>query len=66
MKPSKFNMFIPLQDSDEFLIFNTFTDSRVVVDRKIKEKIETSPVNEFLFRKGERIYLKELLELGFL
>ena len=66
MKPSKFNMFIPLQDSDEFLIFNTFTDSRVVVERKLKEKIEMSPVNEFLFGKDERTYLKELLELGFI
>ncbi len=66
MKPSKFNLIMPLQDSDEFLIFNTFSDSRVVVDRKIKEKIEMSPVNEMQFRKGERGYLKELLELGFL
>ena len=52
MKPSKFNVFIPLQDSDGYIIFNTFTDSRVVVERKLKEKIEMSPVNEFLFSKG--------------
>src|SRR3972149_1027010 len=66
MKPSKFNVFIPLQDSDGYIIFNTFTDSRVVVERKLKEKIEMSPVNEFLFCERERTYLKELLELGFL
>ena len=39
MKPSKFNIVIPLPDSEEFLIFNTFTDSRVVVRREIKEAI---------------------------
>ena len=66
MKPSKFNVFIPLQDSDGYIIFNTFTDSRVVVEGKLKEKIEMSPVNEFLFCERERTYLKELLELGFL
>lgn len=64
MKPSKFNIFIPLQESEEFLIFNTLTDSRVVVNRHIKEVIEKSPINEFLLGRDERGYLKELLELG--
>ena len=64
MKPSKFNILIPLQESEEFLIFNTFTDSRVVVNKRIKEIIEKSPIHETLFDEGERGYLKELLDLG--
>lgn len=64
MKPSKFNIYIPLPDSGEFLIFNTFSDSRVVVNGHIKEIIEKSPINEFLFTREERGYLKDLLSLG--
>ena len=64
MKPSKFNIVIPLPDSEEFLIFNTFTDSRVVVRREIKEAIEKPPINESLFDAGEAGILEDLLELG--
>src|SRR3990172_318951 len=64
MKPSKFNIFIPLPDNDEFLIFNTFTDSRAVVNTRLKTILEKSPVNELILNRDERRYLKELLELG--
>ncbi|MBI5406671.1 MAG: hypothetical protein HZA18_03145, partial [Nitrospirae bacterium] len=64
MKLSKFNIVIPLPDSEEFLIFNTFTDSRAVVRREIKEAIEKSPINESFFDAGEEGILEDLLELG--
>lgn len=64
MKPSKFNIFIPLDNDEEFLIFNTFTDSRVVVNRRVKEIIEKSPIHEAPLSGEERGYLKELLDLG--
>jgi len=64
MKPSKFNIYIPLQDNGEFLIFNTFSDSRVVINRRIKEIIEKTPIDEFLLTSEERGYMRELLSLG--
>ena len=64
MKSSKFNIFIPLQDNDEFLIFNTFTDSRAVVNTRLKTILEKSPVNEISLSRDERHYLKELSGVG--
>ena len=64
MKPSKFNILIPLKDKEEFIIFNTFTDSRVIVDNRIKEMIEKLPSSESSFSEVEKSYLKELLDLG--
>lgn len=64
MKLSNFNIFIPsFPGKGEFLVFNTFTDSRVIVNedlRKAMEKAgEKSPLN------GEEIkHLNELRELG--
>src|SRR3989304_4295754 len=63
MKPSKFNILIPLKDKEEFIIFNTFTDSRVIVDNRIKEMIEKLPSSESSFSEVEKSYLKELLDL---
>lgn len=64
MKPSKFNAYIPLDNgSDEYLIFNTLTDSRAVVDSKLKAVMEKAGRGEPI--NGEEItYLEPLLELG--
>jgi len=42
-KGSQFNLFMPLENSEECLIFNTFTGSEVVVDRHLKAIIENGP-----------------------
>lgn len=62
MRPSKFNVFIPLQD-EQLLIFNTFSDSRVVVDKQLFEAIETCDLQRFLSDK-QRAQLHQLKELG--
>jgi uncharacterized protein len=58
MKPSKFNVFIPMQ-GEKKLIFNTFSDSRVIVDREIIEAIETCDRPHLLKKKQ----IDELLQL---
>jgi len=64
VRGSKFNIFIPsFPDKGEFLVFNTFTDSRVVINEELKKAMERaeekSPVN------GDEIdYLNQLRELG--
>jgi len=44
VRSSKFNIFIPsFPDEGQFLVFNTFTDSRVIVNeefKKVKEMAE--------------------------
>ena len=62
MRPSKFNVFIPMQD-EQMLIFNTFSDSRVVVDKKLFEAIENFDPQRFLSEK-RRAQLYQLKELG--
>jgi len=62
MRPSKFNVFIPLQDEKK-LIFNTFSDSRVIGDRDVITAIETSDQPHLLSEK-QRDQLHQLKELG--
>ncbi len=64
MRGSKFNIFIPsFPDGGQFLVFNTFTDSRVVINEELKRVMEkaeeSSPLN------GDEIsYLNQLRDLG--
>ena len=64
MRSSQFNIFIPsFPEKGEFLVFNTFTDSRVIVNEELKKVMERagekSPLNE-----NEVNYLNQLRELG--
>jgi uncharacterized protein len=64
VKSSKFNIFIPsFPDQGEFLVFNTFTDSRVIINEELKKAMERagekSPLNE-----DEINRLNQLRELG--
>ncbi|MEW5802738.1 MAG: SPASM domain-containing protein [bacterium] len=67
-KSSQFNLFIPIDDSEECLIFNTFTGSEVVVDRHLRALIEIEknqssgePLSPF-----DESNLDQLKELGIL
>ena len=40
MKPSSFNVFIPIDDG-ETLIYNTFSDSRVIANAELVKAIES-------------------------
>lgn len=62
MKPSNFNIFIPLQDKKK-LIFNTFSDSRVIGDSDVIEAIETC-TQPHLLSKKQKEQLQQLKELG--
>ncbi len=64
MRGSKFNIFIPsFPDKGEFLVFNTFNDSRVIINEELKKAMdragERSPLNE-----DEINHLNQLRDLG--
>ncbi len=64
MRPSKFNLLIhSFPEYDESLIFNTFTDSRVVVNSQLKEVMERAG-NGGSLTDEEIIYLEQLKDLG--
>ncbi len=64
MRGSKFNIFIPsFPDEGQFLVFNTFTDSRVVINGELKKAIEKADGNAPL-KSDEIDYLNQLRELG--
>lgn len=64
MKPSKFNVLIPrFPATDEYLIFNTFTDSRVVINQSMKEAMEWATSSSILSLEAEKS-LGMLKELG--
>ena len=64
MKPSQFNVLIPrFPSTDEYLIFNTFTDSRVVINQSMKEAMESAPNASILSLEGQKS-LETLKELG--
>lgn len=66
MKPSKFNIYLSIDNNDEFLIYNTFTDSRIIVTGRLKDIIEKDPVDENFFNEEDKGYIKDLLDLGIL
>ncbi|MBI4714644.1 MAG: SPASM domain-containing protein [Nitrospirae bacterium] len=70
MKPSKFNVAIPLEDSNSggenlVLLYNTFSDSRVVVNREVMEFMDQAG-ERTKFTAQEKEVLDPLMELGFL
>ncbi|MBI5183649.1 MAG: SPASM domain-containing protein [Nitrospinae bacterium] len=66
MKLSKFNIFIPIDENGNQMIFNTFTDSRVIVNKELIEVIEktSNGVNVKGLNREEEGYLNQLKELG--
>ncbi len=64
MKPSKFNIEIPLDEKKgEYLFFNTFSDSRVVINKDLKAAMGKSDKSLPLTAE-ESEYLLQLKELG--
>jgi len=64
MKGSKFNVLIPLQKKNEYLLYNTFSDSMAVIDFKLKELLEKDAK---LYSSNPVVVgnLKELKQAGF-
>jgi len=64
VRNSKFNIFIPsFPEKGEFLVFNTFTDSRAIINEELKKVMERA--EEKLPLNGEEIrHLNQLRELG--
>jgi len=65
MKPSRFNVFIPLPNSDDYLLFNTFTDARAHINEPLKIFLE-SRIDEEMVTILEQPIIEQLLEMGFL
>ena len=64
MRDSKFNIFIPsFPDEGQTLVFNTLTDSRVIVNEELKKVMERADGNGSL-KRDEIDYLNQLKELG--
>lgn len=64
MKSSKFNVEIPLEErKGEYLIFNTFTDSRVVINEELKAAMEKAD-QKIPLTEEETNYLTQLKDLG--
>ena len=59
MKPSKFNIYIKLPDN-EILIFNSFSDSRVIVDEEFLNIIKGCSKSTDKSRMSQLLELKEL------
>jgi uncharacterized protein len=65
MKPSRFNIFIPLpsENGSDYLLFNTFTDTRVRINEALKSFMDRIDRGEPA-SQDEQPYLDQLLELG--
>jgi uncharacterized protein len=64
MRDSKFNIFIPsFPGEGQTLVFNTLTDSRVIVNEELKKVMERVDGNGSL-KRDEIDYLNQLRELG--
>src|SRR3990172_6566432 len=71
MRPSKFNVLIPdFPTAGEYLVFNTFTDSRVVINEELKSVMDRSASSASggqdptSLTEEERSHLEVLKELG--
>ncbi|MBI3610266.1 MAG: radical SAM protein, partial [Nitrospirae bacterium] len=67
MKPSKFNVLIPNFPGDgEYLVFNTFSDSRVVINEQLKSVMEKAQglTDLSILTEEERSHLILLRDLG--
>jgi len=64
VRSSQFNIFIPsFPEKGEFLVFNTFTDSRAIINEELKKVMERAEERHPL--NGEEIrHLDQLRELG--
>lgn len=64
LKPSKFNVSIPnFPSRDEYLVFNTFSDSRVVINEQVKTLIDNIE-NRTSFSAEEECVIDPLSDLG--
>lgn len=64
MKSSGFNVEIPINDKKgEVLVFNTFTDSRVVINKELKTAMQKAD-KKLTLTEEESNYLLQLKELG--
>src|SRR3990172_9268071 len=66
LKPSKFNVLIPdFPGRGEYLVFNTFTDSRVIINQQLKDSMEKTQADGVTgLTSEEREHLEALRDLG--
>lgn len=66
LKPSKFNVLIPdFPGRGEYLVFNTFTDSRVIINQQLKDSMEKAGGDDVTaLTEQEREHLEALRDLG--
>jgi uncharacterized protein len=66
LKPSKFNVFIPnFPGAGEYLVFNTLTDSRVIISEQLKDLLDkVGDEDPIAFTEEERQHLETLHGLG--
>ena len=65
MQASMFNVRVPLEDSGEVFLMNTFTDAQLIVSRDVVELIDRVHVADD-FSEVERTTIEQLTEHGFL
>ncbi|MEW6381764.1 MAG: radical SAM protein [bacterium] len=63
-KGSQFNLFIPIDGSEETLIYNTLRGSEVVVDSHLRALIETGRQSGKTLSSADQSNLEQLRELG--
>lgn len=66
MKPSMFNVQVPLPERNEVFIMNTMSDSQIVVTPDVAELLERAGMNVDDFTDAERDTLDELQRNGFI
>jgi uncharacterized protein len=66
MQPSRFNLQVPVRDSGEVFLMNTFTDAQLLVSADVAGLLERVGRGEAAFRGDERETIDALVENGFL
>ena len=66
MKSSQFNVLIPMEKNNEYLLYNTFSDSMALVDFKLKKIMEKNKIKLTSSNPVVLENLKALEEAGFI
>ena len=65
MKSSKFNVLIPIKKNNEYLLYNTFSDSMALIDFRLKSILEKKKIPLSISDSIVIENLKELAQAGF-
>jgi len=66
MQPSLFNVRVPLEDSGDVFLMNTFTDAQLIVSSDVVELLDKLNSADSAVDANERAALEQLAEHGFL